>query len=269
MDEEYCLQIESVVQQIIKTLNPGKVYCYAVIKCIEECWSTLITKRIGDQHFHSHLLVMSHLSDKEKIQRLLNKITVDETLGIAVSILALPMKQVKHYVRRRDEFINSVLTHGHLLYSDNTLTIHPCVPPTRKQQKKRIRQCHTHLAEANRFYNAAVQAITDDDYPMAMLQLHQAVKKACTAVTNGYFCFSMKCEKLKDQWIFIQAVVPWLSKAFPKNTAEEDELFQDLCAAPQHIHKPNYIIAPHKVNAISARVSDLLKAIKDHLNEIS
>lgn len=270
MNEQYRQRVEPVVQEIKDSLKPGKIFCYAVITHMQACWSTLIMpKEDGYEHIHFYLLVISHLSGKKKMKRLLNKMQKHDVPGITASIIGVPLKLAQRYIHAGDKFINTVLTEGYLLYSDDKLTLPPFGPLLPDQQNKRIEQGYIHLAMAHRYYNTAVQIIIADDQPAAMLQFHEAVKEACLAVIKVNFSASMKRASLESQWGIIQAAMPWLDKIFPQNTEEEDELFQDLCAVPRRIRKPNYHIAPHKVNVLSPRVNNMLDEIGDYLNNFS
>lgn len=261
MNRQYRQQIAPVVQQIIKKLRPGKIFCYAIINHAQVCWGTVMPNEIGYEHLHFHLLVISHLPGQREIQRLVNKVQKHEVQGIAVTVVAQPIKLIQRHVRAGDSFLNTVLTHGHLLYNDHKLALPACVAPLPVQTKKSTALSKIHLTMAGRFYHTAVNAIIEDDHPMAMYLLHQAVKEASMAIIQLRLSVTMKYAPLQIQWGTILVAMPSLSKIFPRNTEEEDELFLDLCAAPQLLRQPNYYIAPHKVHVLSPRVNNLLEEI--------
>lgn len=267
MNKQYCQKLDPVVPHIVHTLKAGKIYCYATINHAQVCESILMPKQIVYEHIYVHLLVISCLRSQKKIRKLKSKIPINTVPGITVTLTALSFTLAQQGIQAGDEFLNTAITQGKLLYSHDKFTLPATVPPAPALQKKKAEQYHQHLTMAEHFLNTAVHAIIEDKHAMAMWLFHQVVKETCAAIIQLCLSVTIKHASLNIQWESIQAVMPRLGTIFPRNTTEEEELFQDLCTAPQRIRQPHYHIAPHKVHVLSPRIQNLQQAIKDYFND--
>ncbi|BAV05082.1 HEPN domain-containing protein [Filimonas lacunae] len=265
LSKEQILQLSTLIQKIVKLIQPELILCLGYRTTIMQDWSCF-WEEVGylDTEFPTtyDLLILISESEKRPEYELVQLIEQQATaLACDITCMVQQFTTFQEGVEKGYRFDTAVYRKAASVYSSGRL-LSPVLPLelTIQEIKNKIEahwgQCST---TAKRFLKAATDCQRDNWPEQAVFNLHQSAQHSCMAMLRVLTGYRSTSHNLSRLLALIENCSYQPSTIFPCFTKEEKELFNLLNRAYSEArYKEDYTIPAEKVAILMGRVKELL-----------
>lgn len=180
---------------------------------------------------------------------------------VPVHLMVYPVRSFYQWLKAGQYFAIKVMEEAPMLYNAGITKIpEPGYVLTEQTIQKQQEQVKVSIQHANAFLTGAELFISTGNFDLAAFLLHQATEHACLSFLlqhTGLRTGTHNIDKLLRYSTMVNNV---LFNIFPRDTAEELELFRMLQKAYIHSrYKEGYTVSEEQIRLLAARVKKLVR----------
>jgi HEPN domain-containing protein/predicted nucleotidyltransferase len=253
-------EIEKALQIIVETVSPEKVVLYGSHATGEWAEDRYVEGHIlYDFESDYDILVITKPGDIRKDYEITDQIVNRCRYRVPVNVITHDIDYVNEQLRKVQYFFSDIIKEGILLYDAGNIEFEK-PKELSIEESKAIAETDFNkwFISANEFLIDAKNAYSRNSYKKSAFELHQATERMYNAIMLVYTGYKPKTHNLDKLRTFTKEFSKELYEIFPKNTKEEEHLFDLLQKAYIDArYKDEYTINKNEVSTLLERIQTL------------
>ncbi len=188
--------------------------------------STLIDQK------HYDLLIVSGSDIRQQVGQLTTDVLTK--LGATVHLLAFTKAQVSEELKKNSPFFHQVIRHAPPIFQQvgelADWLFHDRLGVRSDEEVREVLSRYWNReANANGFYNGGHAIDCLEECGVKVLLYNQSIQQICLGLLEYYFGYIPYSYSFKHIYTLCSSLWPFLRDVFPRSSAEETRLFDDLC----------------------------------------
>jgi HEPN domain-containing protein/predicted nucleotidyltransferase len=255
-------EIEKALQIIVETVSPEKVVLYCSHATGEWAEDRYVEGHIlYDFESDYDILVVTKPGDIRKDYEITDQIVNRCRYRVPVNVITHDMDYVNEQLRKGQYFFSDIIKEGILLYDAGNIEFEK-PKELSVAERKAIAEADFSkwFTSASEFLELAIICLAKDQLKLSIFQLHQAAERTYNTMILVFSGYKPKTHNLDKLRAFTNEFSKELISVFPKNTKEEEHLFDLLQKGYIDArYKDDYNISEEELTILIERVQNLQK----------